>query len=249
MSEQTQTQDSGVDIQTLRKGLNDSLSNLNGLLSSPTSVLAKAKHGTMDTSSGEENMDTFADESYHAPATKAKKKKAAEPMNKNEDYDEDDMGDEEDDEDEGQRMSKSLADMIADDDPEAEVAMDVEPFLKSLVKSMDRKFAAMERSITGLTQLSKAVAQVTSFSAELQKAVGDQPLPRQGVTSAADLSTRTRFAKSKDELGYDGGQVLRKSLELLKSNQIDLNQAAKIEGRVNAGQPLPKEVAHLFENK
>jgi hypothetical protein len=234
MATQTKAEDTSVDIETLQKGLDDSIASLRGILESSGSV---------------------------APLSKAKR-----PMSKadDEDYDDDDedMDEEDDTEDDemekggSKTMRKSLASIVADGDEEAEIAMDVEPFLKSLVNGMqeyiDLKFSRLQKSLGRVQNLTKAQAEVTMAAMELQKSMSEtvEQFGRSPVPSASMLRKGgSRFAGEGAKQQMDGRAILRKSFDLVKSGKITTVQASKIEGRVNKGLPLPDDVAHLFEGQ
>lgn len=171
---------------------------------------------------------------------------------------EEDEDEEEEDEEEEEAMSKSLEESVAEEDSEAEIAMDVEPFLKSLVKGLekyiDRRFAKLAKSIGKVETLSKAQAETAVRGYELQKATDDkvQKIGETSVTSSSILRKGGERFPKKDGNGaadYDSRKVLQKSFVLLKQNKIDHLMATKIEGRVNRRMPLPEEVADLFKEE
>ena len=166
--------------------------------------------------------------------------------------------DEEEDEEEEEAMSKSLEELVAEEDSEAEIVMDVEPFLKSLVKGQqkyfDRRFAKLAKSIGKVEALSKAQAEAAVKGHELQKAIDDkvQKIGETSVTSSSVLRKGgERFPKKggNGAADYDPRKILRKSFVLLQQKKIDPLMATKIEGRVNRRMPLPEEVAGLFEEE
>jgi len=153
-----------------------------------------------------------------------------------EDSDEDGSVDE-DEEDE--TVKKSLDDWMNEDE-DAEAAMDVEPFLRQLVKSLttviENNRVAQEAKIAKLEKLVKSQGKLLTVQAKLQKSVAEQtekiaktPLP---ISSVRSLQ-KSRFAEDLPEM--TGMQVLNKSREWLQSNKITLLEAGKIEGRVNSG--------------
>ncbi len=173
--------------------------------------------------------------------------------------DEDDDDEEEDEEEEEMEYSKSLPDRIAGDDPEAEVAMDVEPFLKSLAVGIqgyiDSRFTKLEKAYAQTEELSKVQARALLTNMELQKAtrdmvrkIGEEPIPSGSKLQKGGVK---RFGVDEQKLPSitDKRKILDKSFELLKAGKIDHLQATKIEGRVNKNQPLPVDVADLFEEE
>ena len=152
-------------------------------------------------------------------------------------------------------LEKSLTDYVAEDDEEAEMAMDVEPFLKSLAKGIEKyidgEMKKLQKSVGDVYELSKAQADIAVKVAELQKGIdgkveriGGEPVKSNSVLSKSSQ----RFAKG-ETAKYSKAQMLRKSFELLQAKKITPMQATKIEGRVNKNLPLPDELAHLFEGK
>jgi len=175
------------------------------------------------------------------------------------DDDDDDEDEDDDEEEEPEAMSKSLDDLVAEEDSEAEIAMDVEPFLKSLVKGLekyiDRRLVKLAKSISKVEALSKAQAETAVKGHELQKAIDDkvQKIGKMPIASSSVLRKGgERFPKEKGGNGaadYDSRKVLQKSFELVQQKKIDLVMATKIEGRVNHRMPLPEEVADLFKEE
>ncbi len=180
-----------------------------------------------------------------------KKVKAA--ANADEDHDDDD------EEGEEEEVQKSLSDFVAEDDSEAEIAMDVEPFLKSLVNGLEKyfegKITTLQKSVKRIEALSKAQAQTSVSGYELQKAIDDkiQKIGEQSVGSSSKLrKSGARFSKKDGEdagVGYNPQKVLQKSFVLLQKGQISPMQATKVEARVTRKMELPPDVAHLFDEK
>lgn len=155
------------------------------------------------------------------------------------DEDEDDMGDEDEDEED---MGKSVdfAAMMRED-PEAEAAMAVEPYLAQIVKSIGTylkatrsEIASVRSELRDVTKLAKSLAKVTLTQAELQKSVSatvqeiaGQPQPSGSVRVLA----KGREAAAQ----FDGPKLLQKSHEALKKGEIDLVTAEKVAMRVRRG--------------
>lgn len=158
---------------------------------------------------------------------KAEKKEAK-------DEDEEEEGEDED-------FGKSMEDELSSDD-EAEAAMDVEPFLRGLVKSFDERINALSKSVNKkfaeVEQLQKSMAQMVSKQAELQKSVydevdriGQQPVPSGSITRMA----KSRFGEGEESQEVDGQTVLMKSQQWVREGKLDLTEASMVEGRVNKG--------------
>lgn len=202
-----------------------------------------------------EQLEKSWDESV-ANLRKLLKSDEEKPSKDDDDDDDDDNGNE--DEGEGEEVQKSLPDFVAEDDSEAEIAMDVEPFLKSLVKGLEKyfdgKIAILQKSVKKIEALSKAQAQTSVSGYELQKAMDDkiQKIGEQSISSSSKLrKSGERFSKKdgEDAVGYNPQKVLRKSFELLQKGQITPVQATKVEARVNRKVELPPDVAHLFKEE
>jgi hypothetical protein len=172
----------------------------------------------------------------------------------------DDLPDEmdfEDDDDEGDKkkdVKKSLETSISEN-AEAEAAMDVEPFLRQLVKGIDAKFLEMETSIKGLQkgingvgELQKAVAKMVSVGAELSKSVrdtveqiGDSPVQSGSVLKKGG-DKFSRFNENTVPV-LDKEAVMQKALKLSREGKFSALDITKIEGRLNKGMEL--EAHHM----
>lgn len=173
------------------------------------------------------------------------KKKAKKPPVDEEDEPESDETDEEgsmdeEEEDETEKsVKKSLDDWMSEDE-EAEAAMDVEPFLRTLVKSLETVISDSNKQqnarINKLEKLVKSQSRLLEVQAKLQKSVVEKtdkiaktPIPSGSIKRLE----KARFGEGAPEL--NGMQVLNKSTEWLRSGKISLLEAGKIEGRVNSG--------------
>lgn len=175
------------------------------------------------------------------------------------DADEEDEDDEyEDEEDEAEKpkkkMKKSLGDLVAED-PEAEAAMDVEPFLKSLPdavqKYLDVRVTKLEKAIAKIGDFLQIQGQAILASSEFQKSIdvkiqkiGETTIPSGSVTSTAT----GRFASTGTEkTGPTKFEIMQKSQDLLKAGKLELKDITTIEGRLNKNLDLPAHLAHLFK--
>ena len=176
---------------------------------------------------------------------KAKKSKKPVPDEEDDNEPESDGSDEEgsvdedEEEEKDKKVKKSLDDWMEDDE-DAEAAMDVEPFLRQLVKSLtgvlEETRAGQEAKIAKLEKLVKSQGRLLTVQAKLQKSVAEKtekiantPMPVQSVRQLQ----KGRFAEDLPEM--TGMQVLTKSRNWLRDNKITLLEAGKIEGRVNSG--------------
>lgn len=153
--------------------------------------------------------------------------------------DEDGSLDEEDEDEEEKKVKKSLDDWMGDDE-EAETAMDVEPFLRTLVKSLTTVIndsnKAQNTRINKLEKLVKSQSKLLAVQAKLQKSVAEKtdkiaktPIPSGSIKRLQ----KARFGEGTPEL--NGMQVLNKSTDWLRNGKISLLEAGKIEGRINSG--------------
>ena len=138
-------------------------------------------------------------------------------------------------------LYKSLEDYVSED-PEAEAAMDVAPFLRQLVKSLDSVVAdtrkTLAKEIETVKEMTKAHARLAIENATLQKSVhetleriGQQPI-KSGSVKALQKS---RFEASEGDKQMDAPTILSKSTRWLVNGKIDAVDAGKIEARLNKG--------------
>ncbi len=177
---------------------------------------------------------------------KAKKKPAK-------DIERDEEEDEEDEEEE--EAKKSLEDSVLED-PEAGAAMDVEPFLQQLVKSMDKHFSGVQvtldnvvKRIDAVETLQKASSQMFVKYGELQESmsktvekIGDAPVGSSSILRKSG----DRFKKAGD-LDMTRTEILDKALELRKAGKLESVDVTKIEGRLNKGMELPDNIMKLLK--
>jgi hypothetical protein len=151
----------------------------------------------------------------------------------------------------GKKMvKKSFIDDVADSDPEAAPAMDVEPFLKGLVETIGDRFEALEKSIADIRATQKAQSKVMVAEGSMLKSVlgqdevtQSQPLPRKSV------QTQERFVKSADgSVQLTNGEARAKLIELAKSGKLTPMQVSIIEGRLNKSQELPEYFTVLLKS-
>lgn len=164
------------------------------------------------------------------------------------DYDEED-----EDEDEDDDMEKSLEDTMSEDS-DAEAAMDVEPFLRQLVKSLDEKFASLEAQIKAGKNTDKAFAKAISSIGDQQmliantvEAIGGQPVPSKSVLRKSGDRFEAQNEDAGDELNMTRDQILAKSLELRKDGKLEMRDVTKIETRLNKGIALDPRVVKLLK--
>jgi hypothetical protein len=193
---------------------------------------------TEETDSEEEDKEEVLKmKGAHKMKGKGKKKKG---MN-------DDEEEEGKDSEKASPFTRSLAEEI-EEDPEAQGAIDVEPFLEAFVKSVDRNMKAMSKEIASLRKsvanvaeiqkshagLTVEAAEMTQAVAKTVNAVGNQPEPRKGQVSVQD-----RFEKSQGGADYDARAIRAKLGALAKSGALKPLQVGVIEGRLNRGEAMP----------
>lgn len=160
-------------------------------------------------------------------------------------------------------MKKSFTERLKE--MESGKVVDVEPFLKSFAEAFEDvsvestaylkdELAKLGKSVGEMQQLVKAQSEFVVANAELTKSVQHKvdnleqtPVDSGSVRTIQDKQVQERFQKSDNPQPLQKAVVYKKAQELLKSGDIDLMMATKIEGRMNKNMPLPKEVAHLFE--
>ena len=168
-----------------------------------------------------------------------KKKKRKYKESDEDEYEDGSEPEGEEEEEEYEETKKSIEGALGEDQ-EAEAAMDVEPFLKALVKGIDKRINGLEKIIQekmdNIETLTKAQGSMLLSQATLQKAlventekIGNQQIPSQSVKGQIG----ERFKKSKDAGEIDYSKI--NTTELLKAGKIDLNTATVIDNRMNRG--------------
>lgn len=170
-----------------------------------------------------------------------------------EDIDTDDI--ERDDEDydgeeseEDTLFKKSIEDQMSEDE-DAEAAMDVEPFLRSLVQNLDKRFEqlgkslnVMQKSMSSLTTLSKAQSRALLAFQDLQKSVSDtvEAIAGTPVTSPSVLrkSGTSRFADKTGLENLQSGEIMERALLAKSKGLLHTREVSMIEGRLNKGLDL-----------
>jgi len=169
---------------------------------------------------------------------------------------------EEEDEEDEEETEKSLEDSM---DEEAQQAMDVEPFLKDLVKGFDVKFdsvikaiAELQKSVDQNGDLQKATAKMFATYGELQKAmadtvekIGNEPVASGSVLSKAggDRFGNVGGGKETPELNLTKDQILEKATKLRAAGKLGVRDVMKIEGRLNHDEDLPENIIRLLSEE
>lgn len=221
-----------VDLETLEKSFLDAKSNLDAVLKSTGSARKGEDAEILEKAKKDADGNDIEDE--------------------DEDAEVDGEAEEEDDE-EAEGVKKSLEDMIGEDE-QAEAAMDVEPFLRQLVKGIDAKFSAVEAEIEKSIKLSKAQAVLLSVNSDLQKSISDtiekiggEPL-ESGSILRKGLNRFEADPKDKDKSpAGDKKVVMEKAMALLKAGKFQPQDVIKIEGRLNKGLALESKHIDMLE--
>ncbi len=201
---------------------------------------------------GEEVQKSESKDDDTEDLEKAKKKGKDEDM----DYDEED----EDDDDDDKEEMKSFQDDM-ESDLESAQAMDVEPFLRQLVKSMSSHFKSVQKSISKVTGrmdtvegLQKATAKMFAAYGELQKATAEtvEKIGNQSVKSSSVLrKSGDRFETvgdgDKSELDMTHEQILTKALRLRELGKLSVRDVTKIENRLNKSIGLPEDIVKVLK--
>lgn len=134
---------------------------------------------------------------------------------------------------------KSMEDIVSED-TEAEAAMDVEPFLRQLVKAFDIAMAGVLAKVAKIEAVQKSMADVTLKSAELQKSlrdtvqkIGETPMPRAGALLKSG-GNGTKFGAPEGKQ-FTKNEILAKSHELLVAGKLKTNDATLVEVKLNRG--------------
>ena len=168
---------------------------------------------------------------------------------------EEDEDESEEEEEEDMDYEKSMDEYLAED-PEASAAMDVEPFLRQLVKAIDETVNSVAARVRKVESLVKSqgealvqVARLEKSTSDMVRQIGGQPVQSNSVRVLA----KSRFGEGESAAEFDNMDVLVKSREWLRNGKIDLTDAGRIEGRINkgllgkSGDPLDQKVATLMK--
>jgi hypothetical protein len=191
---------------------------------------------------------------------KAKKKPPVDEEDTEDEEEEEGESEPDDDEDDYEppvkgKMKKSLPDYIADDDSEADIAMDVEPYLKSLAtgidKSLTRSVSKLEKAVANLSEVVVAQGNALLSFANLQKSI-DSKVEKIGKTAIPSNSVLSksvgRFGNSDKKLP-SRDSIMQKAVELCKANKMSATDVTILEGRLNKGSDIPDHLKSLFEDK
>lgn len=207
-------------------------------------LLRKAIGEAPDEEDSEDSDSKEGDDEKNLNKAGSDSKKTAKAKAKDYDEDEEDEEEaEEEEEEEEEEIGKSVEDQLAEN-LEAEASMDVEPFLRELVKAIDSRINKMQKSVRkkleGIEVLAKAQASTLIAQSNLQKAQAqtvDKIAKQDQKVGSLRRLNKARFdgADGAEPVEVSGPAVLAKSLDWLKEKKIDLLEAGTIESRVNKG--------------
>jgi hypothetical protein len=147
-------------------------------------------------------------------------------------------------------IKKSLPDLIAED-PEAEAAMDIEPYLKSLALGIDKKTESLEKAVADLTKMVKIQSKAFLASMDLQKsmqdrldAIGNKKIPVQTVLKKSDTG---RFSAGEGQPEMSQVQIMNKAMDLSRQGVIGSRDVTILEGRLNSGGAIPEHLVQYFK--
>lgn len=218
-----------LDIETLENGFNDNLADLR-----------KAIGGVVEETVSE-GKDKQTLKKAGAKSKTAKAHNFDEGAEDDEEAEEDEEEEDEEEEEEAV-VKKSIEDQLSEN-LEAEASMDVEPFLRELVKAIDGRFDEMRKSMEeklGIIEvLAKAQGKTLVAQSELSKAQAETV--KKIAQEDRKIGGLRRLNKARFDTGSEnpvevnGPVILEKSMDWLKNKKIDLVEAGMIEGRVNKG--------------
>ena len=237
-----------VTIEELEKSWNDSKAALRALLG-----IEEVQKSTPDETVKEEKSAEVVLEKAEDKKEPPKK----EDEKKDEPKEDEDEEDEETEDEPKKDVKKSLEDSVSEDS-EAEAAMDVEPFLRQLVKSLDEKFTAISTAIEtiaveakGNSTTQKTLAKALSDLGDQQmliantvEAIGGQPVPSRSILR----KSKERFEEVKPSVvSGTREQILDKALKLSAAGKLEPIWVTKIENRLNKGIALPDEIVKILQ--
>jgi hypothetical protein len=187
------------------------------------------------------------------PLEKANKKKK--PADEEDEYDEEDESEEEEGGD--KKMKKSLSQEMAEADPDAEMIMDIEPFLKSLADAigsrLDKGLAKLAKSMKASSELTQAVGNVVLSNAEMSKSIkesletlGDVPIPSGSLLRKSG----DRFDKTDDKKKKKNPmQIMQKAMKFCQEGKIEAKDVTVLESRLQKGLDIPENMQYLFDEE
>lgn len=242
--------DKVLDLEGLEKSWNDSKETVMALLGE-------------DLQKSEADKEKDATDKKEASLQKAKDDDV-DYEEEEEEEDEDKEEKEKEDTTEAKGIKKSLEDELSAD-PESEAAMDVEPFLRTLVKSISEQFDVINVAVADVSDQTNLLIKSTDETNELQKATAkmfmdygemqksmSETVEAIGNT-AQSSNSKLRKSNNKFHIGDDKGklvtrqEILMKATKWREEGKLVLRDITKLENRLNKGMPLPENVQKLLE--
>lgn len=259
MDPKEKNKDQALDQTTLEKSWNEACEDLRKSLGDGAAAPAQSELDEAKTILAK--SDATADELKKAQGILAKAMSASDKGGKSKAE-----GEEESEESESETTpppaKKSLEDAVAEGDPEAEIAMDIEPYLKSLAheigeslekatKPLDR-LAKLEKSMTELSGVVKAIGKAVLVNAEMQKSIRDSV----SKFGTIEIPSMARLRKGGDRFQVEEGgaemtamEIMAKATELCRNGQISTTDVTILEGRLQSGGGIPESMKPLFAKK
>lgn len=159
-------------------------------------------------------------------------------------------------------LSKSLDEMIEENDEAAQM-MDASPFIKAMVQGVEsqltdfaksilylgEKIESIEKLIAAGQKLEVAQAKmVKSISSEMKK-IGDVPMPKKAFLGKNLEIVRKAADGSESKMEMTKSDALTKLTELHKAGKLELKDVTVLEARINNGHPIPDRYLPLFTEK
>lgn len=238
-----------LDLEDLEKSWNDSKETVMALLGEDLQKSEDTGEGNSD-----ENKESL--------------KKAKDDDMDYEEEDDDDDEDKEEKEKEDTTEAKGIKKSLEDDmsaDPESEAAMDVEPFLRTLVKSISEQFDGINVAIADVSDRTDTLIKSTDMTNELQKATAKmfmnygemQKSMSETVEAIGNTAQRSNSKLKKSNTRFNIGdekgklvtrqEILQKATKWREEGKLVLRDVTKLENRLNKGMPLPENVQKLLE--
>jgi len=155
-------------------------------------------------------------------------------------------------------VKKSLVDTVAKSDSEAEIAMDVEPFLKSLVESIDtaiqtplKRIARLEKAVKELSTTVQAIGKATLVGVEMQKSINEAV----AKLGQIEIPSMARLRKGGERFLVNEGQemtaleIMNKATELCRAGQLSVTDVTVLESRLQKGLGIPDHLRPFFAKK
>jgi len=194
--------------------------------------------------------DEYGEEEEEEGEKVPKKKKTAKAAKKSKNEEDPDF----------QVLAKSLEEEIIEGDEDAQEVIDAVPFIKALMDALEDQMAGMIKAIINVSdkvegineRLEKAkdinIAEaklIKSLSENIRK-IGEQPLQRKSVLGKGLEVIQKSDDGQEKRTNISRASALEKITELCKADKISLDDAIKLEGRINKGLEVPENFQNLL---